>query len=85
MNPNQKLPKFSDLGDLTEDDRIAVIGNHVMEKMQTVTFIVETKTKAARYISKLKEKFPGIVLVGTGKGPIAKTITVKMRPPVERN
>ena len=77
-----KSTLYADLADLEEDQRIAAIGNLAMAG-KTVAFIVEDDggDKAARYIGKLRERFPGIVILGRIPGPIAKVLTVKVGPP----
>lgn len=78
-----KLPKYADLGDFDEDKRIDIIGEAVMKKGITVGFIVDDiPGKPERYIEKLKAKFPGIQILYKGKCPVAKTISVKVGPPV---
>jgi hypothetical protein len=73
-----KKPFYADLANQNEDDRIAVIGNAVMQGAK-VGFIVDADPgKAERYIEKLKTRFPGIVIVGTSPGPAPATIFVKV-------
>lgn len=72
---------YTDLADEHEDERIRQIGEQAMRKI--VAFITDSDAgKADRYISKLKERFPGIRVVGRGDGPVDKTVWVKVGPPV---
>ena len=79
---------FADLESLPEDDRIDVIGNTTMTcgnpfatEPFIVGFIVESEEKADRYIEKLKKKFPEIVIIGKGAGPVKGTVAVRVGPP----
>lgn len=61
-----------DLGGLTENERIGVLGRSVMnvpvsstQKPTMDAFFVDTPAKADRYIRKLKKKFPGIRIIET--------------------
>ena len=79
------MARYSDLSDLSEDERIKQIGSSVMDvgEYKTVGFVVEDHDKADRYIGKLKDSFPGINIIGKGPGPIADTVLVKVGPPVQ--
>ena len=73
---------YADLGDLDEDSRIGIIGDTVMRLKQTVGFVTDVEPgKADRYIQKLKERFPGIVIISRFAGPTAHAVTVKVGPP----
>lgn len=74
------VPVYQDLFDLSEDQRIDLIGHMVVDHKQTNAFVVEDDAKADRYIKKLVAKFPGVEVVGRGKGPIAGTVYVKVGP-----
>ncbi len=74
-------PKFADLGNLDENQRIALIGDAVMCLGKTCGVVVETDEKADRYVKKLTDKFPGIVVVARFHGPVKGTVTVKLGPP----
>lgn len=55
-----------------------------MRHRKTVGFVVDADPgKADRYIAKLKEKFPGIVVLGKFAGPVKNTVSVKVGPPAE--
>jgi hypothetical protein len=69
---------FADLGELPEDERIALIGETARECV--IGFIVETNAKADRYVRKLLERFPAVRLVGRGPGPVANSILVRIGP-----
>jgi hypothetical protein len=82
-----KKPPFVDIADFEEDKRIDIIGHQVMVHKKDVAFITDEEgadgqDKANRYIRKLEAKFPGIQVIGRGKGPVAKTVYVKVGPPL---
>jgi len=78
----KKMPPYKDLADLPEDQRILQIGCKAMTEKLTVGFIVDDEPgKAERYIEKLKRGFPGIQVMGRGKGPVKGTEWVKVGPP----
>jgi hypothetical protein len=77
-----KKPIYADIADFDEDKRIETIGRAVMTFGKTVAFITEKEEGTAdRYIRKLEERFPGIVVIARGPGPIAQTVFVKVGPP----
>lgn len=77
------MPIYKDLADMEEDERIEQIGSTTMTQRLIVGFVVDDeKGKAERYISKLKERFPGIRVMYQGSGPVAETILVKVGPPL---
>lgn len=72
-------PKYADIADLSEDERIRVIGSEVVAKRSPVAFIVDDETgKADRYIQKLAERFPQVCVQERFPGPVHGTITVKV-------
>jgi hypothetical protein len=72
---------FMDVADHDEDRRIEMIGHQAMVHKKTVSFITDDEEgKAERYIRKLKERFPGICVIDRGKGPVDKTVWVKVGP-----
>ena len=74
---------YKDIANTPEDDRIDTIGRTVMEQKLSVAFIVDSELgKADRYIEKLRKRFPGIVVIGRGDGPVTGTVYVKVGPPV---
>lgn len=76
------MPPFVDLHSLEEDKRIEMIGHQVMVHKKDVAFMTDAdEGKAARYIAKLKARFPGIVILGQWPGPVANVVTVKVGPP----
>jgi hypothetical protein len=78
------MHQYKDLGDQSEDERIRQIGEHTMSAKLTVGFFTDDEEgKAARYISKLQERYPGIRVVDQKKGPIAGTVFVKVAPPIQ--
>ena len=67
---------FADMADLPEDDRISVIGATAASG-KIVGFIVETDSKADRYIRKLLRGWPSVRVMDRGPGPVAGTIIVR--------
>jgi hypothetical protein len=77
-----KEPDYADITDFEEDKRIEIIGNRVIGENKICSFITDDEAgKADRYVRKLKEKFPGIVEIARGRGPVANTVWVKVGPP----
>lgn len=77
------MPAFVDIADNDEDRRIEIIGHQVMAHKRMVSFITDDEEgKAERYIKKLESRFPGIRVVERGKGPVKKTVWVKVGPPL---
>jgi hypothetical protein len=83
------MKAFADLANLPEDQRIEAIGKLTMEGSASSAdkpimngFIVETPAKAARYIAKLKERFPGIRIIDQTAGPVPDTVLVRVGPPL---
>lgn len=72
---------YADLSPLSEGKRIETIGDAAMRLRKTVGFVVDTDAIADRYIAKLKEKFPGIVILAKLNGPVKNVVTVKVGPP----
>jgi len=79
LNPNAP---FIDLHRLDEDTRIDLIGRSVMAAKKTVAVCIDADpVKVERYLRKLRQQFPGIVVEGQFPGPVADVVTVKLRPP----
>lgn len=77
----KKPEGFADLHLLAEDDRITVIGRYVTEHGKTVGVCVDdVPGKPERYARKLRERFPGIVILDTTKGPTAGVVTIRVGP-----
>lgn len=74
---------FVDLADLSEDDRITIIGQAVMNGAQVAVPVDEQGPdgyeKADRYVKKLLEKFPLIEFISKGKGPVKDVVTFVVR------
>lgn len=83
----QKGPKaFLDLHRLEEDRRIEMIGHTVMEHRQTAAVVTDADPgKRERYIAKLRERFPGIVVLKEFDGPTPGAVTVTLGPPDPEN
>ncbi len=63
------MAHFQDIADHAEDERIRQIGEKAMRSKLSVAFVTDDEPgKADRYIAKLVERFPGIRVVGRGKG-----------------
>lgn len=85
-----QLPPFVDIASLTEDERITLMGRSVMEQPASsadkpimVGFVVENEQKAAHYIRKLTEEFPGIRIIDQKKDcPFKGMITVRIGSPL---
>jgi hypothetical protein len=73
------MKTYADLASLSEDERIDAIGHHVLDHQHTVGFIVEDYAKADRYIEKMQEKFPTIMVLYRGPGPVEGTVVVKVQ------
>ena len=77
-------PYFADIADFGEDYRIKIIGETVMNQKKIVAFVTDSKppSKVKRYITKLKERFPGIVIIDQFDGPTPGCVSVRVGPPV---
>ncbi len=70
---------YKDLGNEEEDERIRQIGE-AASLGRTVAFVTDDEDgKLDRYLSKLFTRFPTLVLVTRLKGPVAGTVTAKVR------
>ena len=77
---------YRDLYKLSEDERIGKIGEHVVNTGDTVAVVTDADPgKAERYIKKLTTRFPGVIVLGKGPGPVKKTITIKVGPKSHSN
>lgn len=72
-------PFYADLGDLSEDTRINMIGATATSG-KIVSFIVEDDAKADRYLNKMRQQGYDVRVVGRGKGPVKNTVYVKVGP-----
>lgn len=75
-------PRYADLADLPEDDRIELIAQAVREG-QVVGFFVDAKPKrkAERYLRKLRAKVPALLVDHQGPGTPGSTfIRVRLKP-----
>lgn len=72
-------PKYADLADLPEDERIPLIGKRAMAG-EVVAFIVDDEDgKLDRYLFKLFTLFPDLILVGKWPGPVEGAVTAKVK------
>lgn len=80
----RKKPTFVDLASIDEDKRIAAIGEAVTTNRRTVAFVVDDDPgKADRYVTKLRERFPGIAVINRIVGPVPGTVSIFVAPPDE--
>lgn len=79
----RKIP-YIDLENFKEDQRIQVIGQTAMDRPGVVVGLVTNSEsgKAERYIAKIQEWFPQLVITHKGPGPVAGTTLVKLTRPV---
>lgn len=75
----QTGPFYADLGDLSEDTRVNMIGATATAG-KIVAFIVEDDVKADRYLKKMRQHGYDIRVVERGKGPVKNTVFVKVGP-----
>ena len=68
------MKAYSDLADLPEDDRIAIIGR-TAENGNRVAFVVEDHAKADRYIEKLTKRFQ-VSVAKRLDGPVKDTVSI---------
>jgi hypothetical protein len=71
------MKAYADLGDLPEDDRIAVIAKTAAHG-HVVGFVVEDDAKADRYITKLARY--QVRIIDRGAGPVRGTVLVRVGP-----
>ncbi len=69
---------YADLGDLPEDERIAIIGAATVEG-RIIGFFVDDDAKADRYLTKLLANYR-IRVVSRGPGPVAGSILIRIGP-----
>jgi hypothetical protein len=75
------VTQFQDLYSLPEDDRIRLIGHYVVDHGQTVGVMLDDQPeKIERYLKKLKEWFPGVVVLSQKPGPVADVVTIIVGP-----
>lgn len=73
-----KIPEYSDLKNLSEDERITLIGRAATVHKKIIGVIVDDQKKADRYIKKLTAQFPDIEIIS--QFPLAGSITIKVGP-----
>lgn len=72
------MTEFADLYELAEDTRIEVIGRALMTGRSVgVCLEKDEPAKIERYIRKVTERYPGIVVLERFAGPTPLVITVK--------
>jgi len=82
MSQPEKRPEaFVDLHALSEDERIQMIGHTVVAHGKTVGVMVDDLPgKVERYLKKLRERFPTVVVLSQTKGPVDGVVTIKVGP-----
>jgi hypothetical protein len=72
---------FADLSNLTEDERITLMGTHLMATGDTAGIVVDKDPpeKRTRYIQKLMAQFPQIEVIALGDGPTKGSVYFKAR------
>lgn len=76
-----KKPRWKDLADGPEHERIAIIGQHVMMG-EVVGFFVDDDAKADRYIKKLLRAFPQVIVESRSPGP-SGSVLVRVKKAVD--
>lgn len=71
---------YADLGDLPEDERIRIIGEHAAAGNLVAVPIEDEPAKIARYIRKVTTRFPTVRHVDTVAGIVPKTKTIRFAP-----
>lgn len=77
--------EYRDIADEDEDERIRLIGEMTMtiRRGETIGFITQDQDgKLERYIEKLQKRFPGIRVIGRGRGPVEGVAWAKVSAPV---
>lgn len=74
---------YSDLSALTEDERISVIGRVVDANRQITGFTVgvameDDKKKIDKYVRKLLDRFPELVVRSKEKGLVPNTVLLRV-------
>lgn len=71
---------YADLGDLPEDERIRIIGEHAAAGNLVAVPIDDEAEKIARYIRKVTARFPTVRHIDTIAGIVANTKTIRFGP-----
>ena len=79
------MPEYRDIADMEEDNRIASIGLVALERPgKEIAFITDNEPgKAERYIEKLAQRFPSLVVVKRFDGPTPGTVSVIITRPLQ--
>lgn len=82
---DRSVAKFKDIADLSEDDRIKMIGTEAMKGLEIAFVVDDDGKKADRYISKLLASFPQLKVIYRHQGPTpgAYTVKVKLNDPIQ--
>lgn len=73
-------PKFADVADLPEDDRIRLIGEYCQKNPGKLVGVVTDAEpgKLDRYVAKLTARFPKVREVDRFDGPTAGSVTARV-------
>lgn len=70
--------KFADLYELTEDERIAVIGRAATGGQSVgVCLEKDEPAKIERYIEKVTKRYPEVAVLSRIDGPVPSVVTIK--------
>jgi len=75
--------QYADLVNMTEDERIEAIGKTAMRGATVAVCLEENQpAKIERYIKKITERYPELMVIKRTKGPtpLVETITVGRKP-----
>jgi hypothetical protein len=72
---------FADLHEMPEDQRIDLIGL-AASKGKVIGVLLERHepAKVERYIRKVTERYPNVIVIERVNGPTAKVVTIKFGP-----
>lgn len=71
---------YKDLSELVEDERIKILGEHLMQTDRPVMITTDdVPGKLERYIEKLTARFPLVEVFEQGTGPVAGVVYFKAR------
>lgn len=72
------MTRFADLHNMHEDDRIELIGEVAASGRVVGVFLEKNEPeKIARYIKKVTERFPHVVLLDQMDGPTKSAVTLR--------
>ncbi|MCH8135388.1 MAG: hypothetical protein IIB77_05345 [Proteobacteria bacterium] len=71
---------YADLHDLSEDERIKIMGNVASEGKTIGVMVDDDPEKVARYISKMTSRYPCVRLIEQLDSPIAGVVMLRFGP-----